>query len=548
LLRDANLLRVALTRIRQPPNVGDVIVVSDCTPRVISHEFAHRLSSRAAMLPQFDPWPFSEREDWLTLFSAVVFLTIAVTAAVRARQSPLAPPLSRTTAALFAYETCELLKHLTQNEDFHYLECGAAALVAPTTVALVVQFLGEWRRLRVLIIVGASYFVGIFLLCVGAIFIPSLESFPGEAPWALAMLAGLFPEMLIVGSRLVRHARAADPEERARTQLLVLALVIGVGSVSSDLASIAGMDTPRVAAFGLVASALLLAFLALRLSFLAGVTGLLIASAFGIASLVILLNLLAFWVVGANTLLIVVVSLAITVATIATLRPLLATLSESRARARYLVTLGRFSAQMAHDLKNPLAAIRGAAQFLTEEKARGSSLDDHAAFVELILEQSDRLARVVNDYQRIGRAEVVRTPVSLSELANEVATAQRAAASTHRIDVKIDDAVGEIAIDRDLFAGALENLVKNAREAGGKSIELGATRLGARVRIYVKDDGPGMDVRTRERAFDEFYTTKATGSGLGLAFVGRVAEAHGGRARIDGEKGVGTTVAIEIPA
>jgi signal transduction histidine kinase len=56
-----------------------------------------------------------------------------------------------------------------------------------------------------------------------------------------------------------------------------------------------------------------------------------------------------------------------------------------------------------------------------------------------------------------------------------------------------------------------------------------------------------MDARTRERAFDEFYTTKATGTGLGLAFVGRVAEAHGGHARIQGEKGVGTTVELEIP-
>ncbi len=491
---------------------------------------------------------FTNAEDWLSLTSAVVFLTIAVTAAVRSRQSPLAPPLSRMTAALFAYETCEVLKHVTGREELHYLECGAAALVAPTTVALVVQFLGEWRRLRPLIVLGATYFVGIFLVCVGAIFVPALRSFPGEAPWAVAMLAGLAPEIVIVGVRLARHARAADAEERARTQLLVLALLIGVGAVSSDLVSIAGASAPRVAAFGLVASAILLAFLALRLSFLEGVTGLLAANALAIACLVILLNLLAFSFLGTSSLLVIVASLAITVAAIATLRPMLATLSEARARARYLVTLGRFSAQMAHDLKNPLAAIRGAAQFLAEEKARGGSLDDHVPFLELILEQSDRLARVVSEYQRIGRAEVVRAPVDLVALAEEVASAQRAAASDQRIVVDVDGAVGEVALDRDLLAGALENLVKNAREAGARSIEIGARRDGKRVRIYVKDDGPGMDVRTRERAFDEFYTTKATGSGLGLAFVSRVAEAHGGNARIEGEKGIGTTVELSVPA
>jgi signal transduction histidine kinase len=243
-----------------------------------------------------------------------------------------------------------------------------------------------------------------------------------------------------------------------------------------------------------------------------------------------------------------VVLLAIMIAALATLRPIISALSEQRARSRYLVTLGRFSAQMAHDLKNPLAAIRGAAQFLAEEKARGGSIDEHAAFVELILEQSDRLARVVSDYQRIGRAEVARTATSIADLAQEIAKAQRAATTNVTLEVNVASDVGSVDVDRDLFAGALENLAKNAAEAKSTKVEIGAARVGPkRLLVWVKDDGAGMDARVRERAMDEFYTTKATGTGLGLAFVGRVAEAHGGKARIESEIGRGTKVEMEIP-
>lgn len=486
-------------------------------------------------------------ETWLSALSAVVFLAIGVLAVLRARTAPLAPPLSRMTASLFAYETFEVLKHLTGRVEMTYLESGAAALVAPSAVALVVQFIGEWRRLRLVIVIGATYFSLVALVCFLALGVPALRSFPGNEPWAIAMLAGMLPEFAIVGVLLFRHARRSTAEERARTQLLVLALAVGFGGASSDLVSIAGAGTPRVASFGLIAAGILLALLALRFSFLENVSGLVFANALGIACFVVLATSLAVSWIGSSSELLMVVMLAIMVAALATLRPILAALSESRARSRYLVTLGRFSAQMAHDLKNPLAAIRGAAQFLAEEKARGASIDEHAAFVQLILEQSDRLARVVSDYQRIGRAEVARTPTSIAELAEEIAKAQRATTTDVKIEVKVASDVGAIDVDRDLIAGALENLAKNAAEAESRSVEIGASRIGPkRVRLWVKDDGAGMDARVRERAFDEFYTTKSTGTGLGLAFVGRVAEAHGGKARVESEVGRGTRVEMEI--
>jgi signal transduction histidine kinase len=135
-------------------------------------------------------------------------------------------------------------------------------------------------------------------------------------------------------------------------------------------------------------------------------------------------------------------------------------------------------------------------------------------------------------------------------LLTELAEAQRAASPRHPIDIEADESL-EWSLDRDLVLGALENLVRNAREAtpeGGRLV-LRARREGpAALALEVDDDGPGMDVRTREQAFDDFFTTKATGSGLGLAFVGRVASAHGGTPRIEPLSPRGTRVSFTIAA
>ena len=262
-----------------------------------------------------------------------------------------------------------------------------------------------------------------------------------------------------------------------------------------------------------------------------------------------LLHVLVLSIAPGSVALTATLAVAVTVAALATLRPVALALSEERERTQHLTTLGRFSAQMAHDLRNPLAAIRGAAQFLVEEKKRGGSIDEHAHFADLILEQADRLAKVVNDYQRVGRAEAVRASVDVPALLRGVESGARMSSPDDAITVDAPTAL-EHPLDRDLVTQALENLVRNAREAtteGPRSVELVARKKGRTLELAVRDRGKGMDARTRERALDEFFTTKATGSGLGLAFVSRVCEAHGGRVTIESTPGVGTTVTMHLP-
>ncbi|AKF05030.1 Flagellar sensor histidine kinase FleS [Sandaracinus amylolyticus] len=494
-------------------------------------------------------------EQWVSSAAGALFLALGVLCLVRGARSPLAPPLAFLCITLFVYDVLEVARNFTDDPVWDFLDAGAAALVAPPTLYLVAAFVGKRRALRVPLVVATTYFVGLALVCVSAIVVPSLAWFAGSDAWALAMLGGMLPTFGVVPFLLAQHARRAGPEERARTQLFAVAFVLGVGGVTSDLAAIAGAVAPRVAAVGLLIGVLLLGALALRARVIERITGLAIVNAIALAGLAILGHLIVLEWLGDQTTLMVLGAVAVTLALLAALRPLVSTLTEERERTRHLATMGRLSAQMAHDLKNPLAAIKGAAQFLAEERRQGRSIDEQDAFVSLILEQAERLGRVVDEYQRLGRVEAVLAPVALERLAQEIATAQRAAARGEGIEVACDvrGEVGVTQADQDLLRAALENLVRNAREA-----LVAAGRERGRVTIVVEggereivlrveDDGPGMDARTRERAFDDFYTTKATGSGLGLAYVARVAQAHGGRARIESEEGIGTSVELALP-
>jgi signal transduction histidine kinase len=106
------------------------------------------------------------------------------------------------------------------------------------------------------------------------------------------------------------------------------------------------------------------------------------------------------------------------------------------------------------------------------------------------------------------------------------------------------------AADGDLLSRAIENVLDNALEAmpaGGVLTLRAAAHRSEGVELCIADSGCGIDARSCERVFEDFYTTKATGSGLGLAFVRRVVEAHGGRVALLSGAGCGTRVRIEIP-
>jgi signal transduction histidine kinase len=222
----------------------------------------------------------------------------------------------------------------------------------------------------------------------------------------------------------------------------------------------------------------------------------------------------------------------------------------ARAGFERFATLGRFSAQMAHDLKNPLAAARGAAEYLTEEMRREGHEQNHD-FSQLIVQQLDRLGAVIDRYQRLSKLEPERRELDLNALVGGVLSLQGFAGHTG-VGMVVDLREGGLRaqVDGDLLASAVENLVKNAFEAmpEGGTLTV-STRLdeGSTAVIAVADTGEGMDARAREQAFELFFTTRAAGSGMGLAFVQQVARAHGGGVRLSSREGSGTIVELKLP-
>ncbi|MHA6288595.1 two-component system sensor histidine kinase NtrB [Maricaulis sp. CAU 1757] len=200
-----------------------------------------------------------------------------------------------------------------------------------------------------------------------------------------------------------------------------------------------------------------------------------------------------------------------------------------------------FGRMLAHELKNPLASVRGAAQLI----GRSGDADSHRELAELIIQDVDRITRLANQWSRVGdiRCQALR-PTSLNAVAVEALDAMgRAGLPTPlHLGQAFDPSLPDTDADPDLLLQAVLNLVRNACDAvAGRSqgrVEI-ATRYegGRRSRegpqplplvIAVRDNGAGVPAELGERIFTPFVTTKPAGEGLGLAFAARVATLHGG--------------------
>lgn len=489
-------------------------------------------------------------DDRLTLGSSIVFLALAGLSAMRARREPLALALGALYLDLFAYDLLDLIANNARDEGPpKWLNAASACLAVPLAFSVVATFVGERRRLRVFSRALFAYFGCLAAGCLVPFVFPSFAWFPLSATWAYLVALGLVVGLAHAILLLVRHLRSCAEDEHPSATLVLAAFVFGVGGCGTDVFAIAGLPVPKLAAWGLLGSGVLLAAGTLRFQLVRGLTlrALVTSIAIAVAGIVAQLAMVRYF--SANLALLVLSSVVVTLAVWGALRHISGLFAERDARLRYHATLGRLAAQMAHDVRNPLAAVRGSAEFLLEERARGRSVDPHDAYLTLILEQADRIGRVVEDYQRLGRAEAVPSRLDAVRLLRDVVEAQRLAVGEGvRIELVADEAVAVMA-DGGLVASAVENLVRNAAEAMPAG---GAVRVGLLVRpplavVFVEDDGPGMDATTREAALDDFFTTKATGSGLGLSFVRRVAEAHGTRVRLTSAPAKGTRVELALP-
>jgi signal transduction histidine kinase len=218
--------------------------------------------------------------------------------------------------------------------------------------------------------------------------------------------------------------------------------------------------------------------------------------------------------------------------------------------------LERFTYTVSHDLKSPLVTIRGFAGLAGTDLAAGQ-LDRVRQDLGRIVAASDKMQGLLDDLLELSRVgRVVNPPedVALGPLAREAVELVRGQLDQAGVVVEIASDLPVVRADRrrliEVFQNLVENAAKFADKGGAPRIEIGSRRDGDEAVFYVKDNGRGIDPRFLERVFDLFEKLEPAvdGTGVGLALVRRIVEAHGGRAWAESDgPGRGTTFCFTLP-
>jgi signal transduction histidine kinase len=214
-----------------------------------------------------------------------------------------------------------------------------------------------------------------------------------------------------------------------------------------------------------------------------------------------------------------------------------------------LAALGRVTAGVAHEVKNPLNSMRLWLENLKENLPPGDGVPRQA--VAILDSEIDRLDSVVKRFLAFMRSEELRLEeAQIDELLDEVSAIARP--QMERAHVRLEKQYADlpsVRVDRPILKQALLNLVFNAIEAmpSGGTLTLGLERRGESAEIRIEDTGQGIAPENRSRVFQLFFTTRPGGSGIGLASAYKAIQLHDGSIDFDSEVGRGTSFRIELP-
>lgn len=212
-----------------------------------------------------------------------------------------------------------------------------------------------------------------------------------------------------------------------------------------------------------------------------------------------------------------------------------------------LARLGEMAAVLAHEIKNPLAGIRGVVQVIGGRLPAGS---DDAKMMKEIVQRVDSLDALMKDLLVFARPPKPKlAPVDVPALLNSTASLLKADQSAGAVEVHIEGSAPPVPADPDMLKMVFQNLLINGAHAmnGSGTIRVAVANHGSTCRIEVKDGGPGIPPEIREKVFVPFFTTKRRGTGLGLPTAKRFIEAHHGQMSIECPPSGGTAVIIHLP-
>ncbi len=218
-------------------------------------------------------------------------------------------------------------------------------------------------------------------------------------------------------------------------------------------------------------------------------------------------------------------------------------------RVERLSALGKLAVSLAHEIRNPLGAIRGAVELLR----RPDEDPESARLAATVVREVDRINDLVGQMLGLAKPQPLEPrPVVLRHLIDDVLTLARQDARSTRVRLGSEVAAGtpDLHADPAQLRQALWNLVKNAMQAAppGGSVRISAEAAEGGALLCVDDSGPGVPVEDRERVFDMFYTGKAFGVGIGLAVCRQAVASHGGRVWVGDSNLGGASFRIFLPA
>lgn len=224
-------------------------------------------------------------------------------------------------------------------------------------------------------------------------------------------------------------------------------------------------------------------------------------------------------------------------------------------RSESLASLTTVAAGVAHEIKNPLASIGIHLQLLRKafERKKHLTLADSSRYLDVIDEEIERLNSIVVDFLFAVRPMDVRLRLEhINRIVEEVCTFVSYELSEYNITLTTDleEYIPKLRVDENLIKQVLLNIIKNAMSAmeeKGGALLIKTRSSGDAVAIIIEDNGCGMDEKTVGKIFEPYFTTKETGSGLGLTMVFKVMKEHGGEISVKSTPKKGTTFTLHLP-
>jgi signal transduction histidine kinase len=225
-------------------------------------------------------------------------------------------------------------------------------------------------------------------------------------------------------------------------------------------------------------------------------------------------------------------------------------IEEQLRRAERLSALGELSAILAHEIRNPLASIRGTAEILMDN---GMPSESRTEFLDILVKESDRLNGVVEDFLRMARPEpAAKSPCDINEEISNIVSLLSAEARAKQIKLQLESSpLPQLIADGAKLRQAFVNIILNgiqASPAGGQvTVSTAYDQRNEVIEIRFSDNGPGISPEAKAKIFEPFFTTKGNGTGLGLPITKKIVEGHGGSVEVEGEPGSGATFVVSLP-